>query len=44
MSTYVVWVGGVETDYYMTKEAAEITAASWRADGYDDVVITAVTQ
>ena len=36
---YVVWAGGVETDYYMTKDNAERTAARYRAEGYDDVVI-----
>lgn len=39
MAKYVVWIGGVETDYYMTKEQAEKTAANWREDGYDDVAI-----
>ena len=43
MSKYVVWIGAVETDYYIeTKEKAEQVAANWREDGYDDVVIDEV--
>lgn len=36
---FVVWIGGVEADYYMTKEAADLTAQILRNDGYDDVVV-----
>ena len=36
---YVICINGVETDYLLTKEAAEITADSWLRDGYEDVVI-----
>lgn len=39
---FVVWIGGVEADYYMTKEAADLTAQILRNDGYDDVVIQEV--
>jgi len=39
---FVVWVGGVEADYYMTKEAADLTAQILKNDGYDDVVVEAV--
>ena len=36
---YAVWIGGVELDYYLTKEAADIVAARWREEGYDEVAI-----
>ena len=39
MSTYVVWVGGVELDHYMTKEAANMALAIWQQRGYSDVAI-----
>ena len=39
---FVVWTGGVEADYYMTKEAADLTAQILKNDGYDDVVVEAV--
>ena len=38
-ATWVVWIDGVETDYYMTKKQAEQTAQSWKEAGYDKVVI-----
>jgi hypothetical protein len=38
-ANFVVWIGGVEADYYMTKEQAEETAQSWKEAGYDDVVV-----
>ena len=39
MSTYIVWVGGVEVAYHKDRQAAEVTVASWRKDGYSDVAI-----
>ena len=39
MSTYIVWVGGVELDHYMTKEAANMALAIWQQRGYSDVAI-----
>ena len=39
MHRWVVWTGGVEADYYMTKEEADLTAQTLKNDGYDDVVI-----
>jgi len=36
---YVVWVGGLELDHYMTREQAERAAQSWRDEGYDEVAI-----
>lgn len=37
---YSVWVGGIEVnDFLLTKKQAEDMARSWRAKGYDDVVI-----
>jgi hypothetical protein len=38
-ANFVVWVGGVEADYYMTKEAADLSAQILRNDGYDDVAV-----
>lgn len=43
MKWYSIWVGGCEVnDYYLTKEDAEILAAEYEADGYDDVYIEEV--
>ena len=41
-ANFVVWIGGVEADYYMTKEAADLTAQILKNDGYDDVVVERV--
>lgn len=38
-TTYIVWVGGVEVARHKCREAAEVTVASWRKDGYSDVAI-----
>ena len=41
LHNYSVWVGGVEVnDYYLTHEQAKNLAFEYKADGYDDVVIT----
>ncbi len=37
---YVVWIGGCETDYIVSKETAECIAASYIEQGFDDVVIS----
>ena len=39
---YVVWVGGLELDNYMTKDQAERAAESWKDEGYDQVRIEKV--
>jgi len=39
MTTYVVWVGGVEVAHHISRKDAEVTVASWRKDGYSDVAI-----
>lgn len=40
MGQWTVWVGGTEvTDYYINKETAEQLAASYVANGHDDVII-----
>lgn len=36
---YIVWVGGLEVGRHKCPEAAGVTAASWRKDGYEDVAI-----
>jgi len=41
-ANFVVWIGGVEADYYMTEEAANLTAQIFKNDGYDDVVVKRV--
>ena len=39
MPKYAVWIGGTAVDYYLTKKAADIVAARWRDEGYEDVAI-----
>ena len=39
MTTYVVWVGGVEVARHVSPVDAQATVASWRKDGYSDVAI-----
>lgn len=40
MKKYSVWVGGIEVnDYLLTKIEAELLAAEYINQGYDDVVI-----
>lgn len=41
MTSYIVWVGGVD-DHHATEAEAERAAEEWRGKGYDDVLIEAV--
>ena len=42
-ANFVVWVGGLELDHYMTREQAERTAQSWKDEGYDEVLVQEVS-
>ena len=42
-NNYTVYVGGDEVnDYYLSKEEAEVIAARWERDGYDDVRVVEI--
>ncbi len=41
MTSFIVWVGGID-DHYATREAALAAADAWRADGYDDVQVETI--
>ena len=44
MTTYTVWVGGVEVNPgYLSKVDAERLATVWRESDYDDVIVEEVT-
>lgn len=36
---YIVWVGGLPTLEYVSKQDAQDESDYWNAEGYDDVVI-----
>ena len=39
---YLVWVGAVESDYYMDYHTAKKVALDWIEQGYDDVFVEVV--
>lgn len=41
MTSYIVWVGGVD-DHHATEAEAERAAEEWRGKGYDDVLVETV--
>ena len=44
MTTYTVWVGGIEVNPgYLSKVDADRLATVWRESDYDDVIVQEVT-
>lgn len=45
MTSYTVWVGGIEVNnFYLTREEASTIAEEYSNDGYEDVQIEEITK